>query len=498
MKKNLLLTDLLMLFSILFLTGTALAENGGNRVNPGDVMTFGRYEQDNDLSDGPEAIEWIVLDVQDNKALLISKYLLDWKAYNTEGTETTWETCSLRKWLNEEFLDSAFSRDEQDAVLVTDVDNSISQTSEYGSLDGGKNTQDRIYVLSHLEAGEYFASDKARKCSATAYANAQGKAQGKFVTDSWWLRSPYQTRMRVSMVYNGNRQNALVDDMKGVRPAFWVDLGSVNLDAALPVPTGKYPEVISRHPEKIGFMTAQDLSSRTDVQLKNGMVPYVPSDSQPLNAYIVSGPLCEIPFGGSGPQRISKKGFDSNMPGRMTETAKLIEEKSKGAIRFVAEPEQADILVVFDQKYENAGKYTETGGSRTVTVYSCSITVSAYQLSNLSNTAKMKTQKKPGATIPASEIASMGSAHYMRPELDCSEMDGFVKTILCWYGLMGHGFEKADEILQIRGFSDGRESAGDVIRKIQKAYGLPQTGVVDYKTLVAIYFDQEAVDAVTD
>ncbi len=63
---------------------------------------------------------------------------------------------------------------------------------------------------------------------------------------------------------------------------------------------------------------------------------------------------------------------------------------------------------------------------------------------------------------------------------------------------MGHESEKADEILQIRGFSDGSGSAGDVIKKVQKECGLPQTGVIDYKTLVAIYFDQEAVDAVID
>ena len=43
----------------------------------GTTITLGEYEQDNDVSNGPEPIKWIVLDIQDNKALILSKYLLD-------------------------------------------------------------------------------------------------------------------------------------------------------------------------------------------------------------------------------------------------------------------------------------------------------------------------------------------------------------------------------------------------------------------------------------
>lgn len=40
----------------------------------GSYVKFGSYEQDNDLSNGKEKIEWLVLDLQANEALLISKY----------------------------------------------------------------------------------------------------------------------------------------------------------------------------------------------------------------------------------------------------------------------------------------------------------------------------------------------------------------------------------------------------------------------------------------
>ncbi|MBP3696995.1 MAG: hypothetical protein J6J45_05560, partial [Clostridia bacterium] len=66
----------------------------------GDYITFGSYEQDNDLSNGKEPIEWLVLDKQDGKVLVISKYALDAKPYNDEYVDVTWETCTLRSWLN--------------------------------------------------------------------------------------------------------------------------------------------------------------------------------------------------------------------------------------------------------------------------------------------------------------------------------------------------------------------------------------------------------------
>lgn len=76
-------------------------------------MSFGKYEQDNNTSNGKEKIEWLVLEVKDGKALVISKYALDCKPYNTSSTNVTWETCSLRNWLNNDFINSAFSATEK-------------------------------------------------------------------------------------------------------------------------------------------------------------------------------------------------------------------------------------------------------------------------------------------------------------------------------------------------------------------------------------------------
>jgi hypothetical protein len=81
-------------------------------VQTGGYVTFGSYEQDNDLSNGKEDIEWLVLARENNKALLISRYSLDNQPYSEHTEEVPWENCSLRKWLNDNFLNEAFSSDE--------------------------------------------------------------------------------------------------------------------------------------------------------------------------------------------------------------------------------------------------------------------------------------------------------------------------------------------------------------------------------------------------
>ena len=185
----------------------------------GSVVTFGAYEQDNDEENGKEPIEWIVLDVQDGKSLVISKYALDCQPYNTEYIAVTWETCSLRTWLNGTFLKKAFSAEEQariPTVTVTDDKNPV-----YGT-DPGKNTQDRVFLLSIPEAEKYFASDQERQCKPTAYA------VGLRALCWWWLRSPGDSSNSAAIVLDegpafvGGRRVSIQNC--AVRPALWIDL----------------------------------------------------------------------------------------------------------------------------------------------------------------------------------------------------------------------------------------------------------------------------------
>ena len=79
----------------------------------GDIIKFGHYEQDGNTSNGKEEIEWQVLKVESDRVLMVSKYCLDCKKYNETYTDVTWETCTLRKWLNNDFKKAAFSTEEQ-------------------------------------------------------------------------------------------------------------------------------------------------------------------------------------------------------------------------------------------------------------------------------------------------------------------------------------------------------------------------------------------------
>ena len=200
----------------------------------GDYVVFGQYEQDNDTSNGKEDIEWLVLDVQEDRALLISKYLLDSKPYNTTDAHVTWKTCTLRKWLNDEFINTAFS-DMEKAQIPTVT---LSDDDYNNSMDLGNATQDRIFLLNPGDAKRYFGSDDERKCNATYYAinkydsnnptiNSDGSIDTGLSWD-WWLRTfpkyldgKYITDEGKQYTINGTL--GLTFDMC-VRPAMWVDL----------------------------------------------------------------------------------------------------------------------------------------------------------------------------------------------------------------------------------------------------------------------------------
>ena len=203
-----------------------------SKATVGSTVFFGAYEQDNDTSNGKEDIEWLVLAKSGNKMLVISKYALDGQEYNTSYTSVTWETCSLRKWLNGTFINNAFSAEEQ--AMIPTVNVAADKNPDY-ITDPGNATQDKVFLLSITEANQYFTSDEARKCAPTDYAIAQGaytsdiyKAGGRG-TCWWWLRSPCDTQYMAAFVnclgvVYGYSYSVGVD-YGAVRPALWIEFG---------------------------------------------------------------------------------------------------------------------------------------------------------------------------------------------------------------------------------------------------------------------------------
>ena len=197
----------------------------------GEYIVFGAYEQDNNTSNGNEDVEWLVLEKEDDKALVISKYALDCQQYNTSYTNVKWETCSLRKWLNETFLSAAFNSEEQNSIISSTVtaDNNPSH-----STSPGNNTTDKVFLLSITEVNKYFESDDERKCAPTDYAIVQGAGTsvsyktGGRATGMWWLRTPGLYSYLAAFVhYDGfivSHGDDVDHDDSAVRPAMWISL----------------------------------------------------------------------------------------------------------------------------------------------------------------------------------------------------------------------------------------------------------------------------------
>ena len=182
----------------------------------GQMITMGYYPQN---GNGYEPIEWQVLDVCGDQALVISKYCLDGAQYHGTQTAITWEDCDLRWWLNCDFLNEAFTSDEiayiQDTCLTT-------PDSVYGNKSGGNDTVDKIFCLSIDEANTYFPSDSARKAVLTRYAREHTPYSW------WWLRSPGGADDGAKAIINdqgtiGTGGNWVTNN-DSVRPAMWVKM----------------------------------------------------------------------------------------------------------------------------------------------------------------------------------------------------------------------------------------------------------------------------------
>lgn len=205
----------------------------------GNYVTFGEYPQTT-AGEDMTPIEWLVLARDGDKALLISRYGLDAQPYNKDHTSVTWETCTLRTWLNGTFYNKAFSSAEQAAILTTSVDNSKYQCYSGWSTNGCNNTQDKVLLLSYAEANKYFGVtyDNRRntksRVAPTAYAIAQGACADSFrrtadgtAAGQWWLRSPglYHQDYAASVLTDGSFDGHDVSsDYGSVRPALWVNI----------------------------------------------------------------------------------------------------------------------------------------------------------------------------------------------------------------------------------------------------------------------------------
>jgi len=190
--------------------------SGNTTVDQMDSIEFGKDEKG-------RLIEWIVLEKNNNKALLISKWELYKKNYNIERIDITWENSFIRQWLNSDFINLSFGKKEQGQILTTNV---INNDNLKYNTSGGNNTKDKIFLLSIDEVSNYFKSEKQRVASYIDEGNPLISTYGETWGNAYWLRSPGSQQSYAAYVNGGvvNDDGWMVQDDSGsgIRPAMWV------------------------------------------------------------------------------------------------------------------------------------------------------------------------------------------------------------------------------------------------------------------------------------
>ncbi|WMJ87013.1 DUF6273 domain-containing protein [Anaerocolumna sp. MB42-C2] len=151
--------------------------------------------------------KWEVLDIRNDQVLLLKKTALREMAYNDNAVDVTWESSSIRKWLNSDFLNETFSELEQKNMVVSDV---INNDNEVYGTDGGNDTKDYVFLLSIEEADKY-------------------KSLFPVFKNNGWLRSPgYNQGSAAFISVSGNIMDygyaATAENEFTVRPAYWFNL----------------------------------------------------------------------------------------------------------------------------------------------------------------------------------------------------------------------------------------------------------------------------------
>lgn len=186
-----------------------------------DLIAFGNYK-------------WRILDIKEDRALIITEEIIELRWYNDEFVDITWENCSLRKYLNHDFLET-FNTTERTEIITVKNNN---HDNPWFKTKGGNETIDNIFLLSLEEVCKYFGDSRenlSHKDKQKWLINDENnqRRQAEFGKENhWWrLRSPgYYSRTSASVNSKGNvyvRGNGVYGRPKdggGIRPVLWLKI----------------------------------------------------------------------------------------------------------------------------------------------------------------------------------------------------------------------------------------------------------------------------------
>ncbi|MBR1900016.1 MAG: hypothetical protein IJ820_03010 [Lachnospiraceae bacterium] len=216
------------------LTGTHIPYlPDAGQLKRGDTVSFGTFEQDGETDNGPEAVPWTVLEVREDRALLLARDILSPGTYHDQYEAVTWEECTLRHWLNDTFLRDSFTEDEKEMILTASNENPDNPGME---SHGCGVTKDKVFLLRMEEYSAYMRTEEDRfvtgSAGPTRYAllrhletdGETGENPGKAC---WWLRTAGSDQYAAVFVDRGGTIHAAGAQVShptycGIRPAVWV------------------------------------------------------------------------------------------------------------------------------------------------------------------------------------------------------------------------------------------------------------------------------------
>ena len=186
----------------------------------GAVVTLGSYELDG-LDNGPEGIPWIVVYRAEDKVLAVSQYVIEEMQFSSSQEEIiTWNDSNLKSWLNGNFYNTAFTKEEKAQLAPLQVDFS----GEY-VFEGGSETDEHVFLLSTDETYSYLGALDAFHAQASGALRKRSAS----VVDSdgrinYWTRSTSFASAGVTSTTWTDIYNFEADSVYGVRPAIWISL----------------------------------------------------------------------------------------------------------------------------------------------------------------------------------------------------------------------------------------------------------------------------------
>lgn len=218
-------------------------------IERGRTVCFGKYANP-EFSD-PETLHWDVVDVREDKALLVSSEILAVSKYCLYQDDISWKNSMVRRFLNEEFLENAFTEQERDAILTTRIPTSDNPDYCVRTEEG---TEDKIFILSVEEVLKYLNPDKPEDIERkehefygeeqrwykmnTAFVDKEPSMDVYYEKDldllescPWWLRTPGKENTYISTIDCAARVDVCGEEVEnelGICPALWVALDKIS------------------------------------------------------------------------------------------------------------------------------------------------------------------------------------------------------------------------------------------------------------------------------